>query len=132
MKHPSLWWSVQKHIQNLVKHPRLRFPQKWWMSFLFWLFLQKSPSQIFGKILSLPLKPVETCGKSSISDVWQDFEFIFVWIVFAKLLPICLLNLINIFHHISELCTVKSTWPHVQHICLITKIIIVFPNHVFL
>ena len=47
-------------------------------------------------------------------------------------LSICLLNLINIFHRISVLCTVKSTWPYVQHICLITNIIIVFPNHMLL
>ena len=33
---------------------------------------------MFGKILSLPLKPVTTCGKSSISDVWEGFEFAFV------------------------------------------------------
>ena len=33
---------------------------------------------MFSKILSLPLKPVITCGKSSISDVWQGFEFAFV------------------------------------------------------
>ena len=46
-----------------------------------------------------------------------------------------LMNLINIFHHISSnsvLRTIKSMWPYVQHICVITKIIIVFPNHVFL
>ena len=79
---------------------------------------------MYGKILSLPLKPVTTCGKSSISAVCQGFEFNFVLIIFAKLFPICLLNLINIFHHISVLCTVKSTWPYVQHISLITKIII--------
>ena len=32
---------------------------------------------MFGKILSSPLKPV-TCEKSSISDVFQGFEFAFV------------------------------------------------------
>ena len=46
----------------------------------------------------------------------------------ARLLAICLLNLINII----VLCTVKSMWPYFQHICQKTKIIIVFPNHVFL
>ena len=38
-------------------------------------------------------------------------EFTFVLIIFARLLPICLLNLINMFHHISSntvLYTVKS------------------------
>ena len=81
---------------------------------------------MYGKILSSPLKPVTTCGESSISAVWQGFEFTFLWIVFRKLFSICLLNLINIFHHISVLCTVISTWPYFQHICLITKIIIYF------
>ena len=33
---------------------------------------------MFGKILSSPLKPVSTCGKSFISDVLQDSEFTFV------------------------------------------------------
>ena len=85
-----------------------------------------------GKILSLPLKPVKTHGKSSVSAVWQGFEFTFVLVIFAKLFPISLLNLISMFHHISELCMVKSMWPYVRHICLITKIIIVFHNQVFL
>ena len=75
--------------------------------FSFWTILQKAPSSMYGRILSSPLKLV-------------------------KLFPICLLNLINTFHYISVLCTVKSKWPSMQHICLITKIIIVFPNHVFL
>ena len=35
--------------------------------------------------------------KSSISDVWQGFEFAFVAIIFAKVLANCLLNLINIY-----------------------------------
>ena len=48
-----------------------------------------------------------------------------------QLFPICLLNLINIFHYISVLCRVKSIWPYVQHIYLITKMIIVSPKHVF-
>ena len=73
-----------------------------------------------------------TCGKSSISAVWQGFELIFVLIIFTKLFPICVLNLVNIFHHTSILCMVKSMWPQVQHICLIMKIIIVFLNHGFL
>ena len=37
------------------------------------------------------------------------FEFTFVLIIFTELFAICLVNLINIFHHISVLCTVKST-----------------------
>ena len=51
---------------------------------------------MYGKILSLPLRPVTTCGKIFISAVWQGFEFTFVLIIFAKLFPICLLHLINI------------------------------------
>ena len=62
-----------------------------------------------GKVPSLPLKPVAICGKSTISDVWQGFAFSFIAInCFLKLLDICLLNLINIFQHISSntrLCT---------------------------
>ena len=84
--------------------------------------------------------------KSSIPDVWQNSEFPckpkkdlreklhlpFILIIFARLLPICLLNLINIFHQDSILhgqihVTLISTY-----ICLIMKIIIVFPNDVFL
>ena len=90
---------------------------------------------MFGKNLSLPLNPVMTCKKSSISDVWQGFEFTFVLIILAKLFIIFLLNVINIFHHISSntvLCTVKFTWTYGQHNCLIAKIIVVFLNHVFL
>ena len=37
---------------------------------------------MFGKILSSPLKPVTTCGKSYISDVWHSFEFVFVTITY--------------------------------------------------
>ena len=58
------------------------------------------------------------------------FLTIFIFNYFCKLFPIFLLNLINIFHHISVLCTVNSTWSYFQYICLITKIIMVFSNHV--
>ena len=79
------------------------------------------------------------CKKLSLR-FWQDSEFAskasydFVekapsqMFIFAKLLAIFLLNLIDI----AVLCTVKSTWPDVQHIWFITKIIRVFPNHMFL
>ena len=56
---------------------------------------------MFDKILRSPPKPVATCRKSSISDVWRGLELTFVSI-FAELLRICLLNLINIFHHVSN------------------------------
>ena len=39
---------------------------------------------MFDNILSLPLQPVTTFGKSSISDVWQGFELSFVWNIFWK------------------------------------------------
>ena len=65
---------------------------------------------MFGKILSLTLKPVTTCGKRFLSVIL---------IIFVKLLHICLLNLINHISRNTILCTVKSTWPDVQHICLI-------------
>ena len=52
--------------------------------FNFWIFLQKASSQITGKILSSPLKPVATCWKSSISDAWQSFEFAFVAIDYFR------------------------------------------------
>ena len=72
--------------------------------------------------------------KSSILDVWQDFEqasspsndlqkklhlrclawsWLHLSIIFTRLLPICLLNLINIFHHISSntvFCAVLYCW----------------------
>ena len=41
-------------------------------------------SQIIGKIPSSPLKPVTTCGKSSISGVWQRFEFTFVAVIYVN------------------------------------------------
>ena len=50
-------------------------------------------------------------GKRSSGMCPGIFEFTFVLIIFARLLPICLLNLINMFHHISSntvLYTVKS------------------------
>ena len=53
-------------------------------------------------------------GKASISDVYQGLEFTITLIIFERLLPICLLNLINIFHFMSSntvLCMAKSTWP---------------------
>ena len=39
---------------------------------------------MFGKILTSPLKPVATRGKSSISDDWQGFEFAFVAINYFR------------------------------------------------
>ena len=40
---------------------------------------------VFDKILSSPLNPEKTCGKSSISDVQRGLEFTFVFIIFAYL-----------------------------------------------
>ena len=69
---------------------------------------------MFDKILSSSLKPVTTWLKNSTSDVWQGFELAFVAIsYFHKSVDCFLLNLADIFHHISSitvLCTVKSTW----------------------
>ena len=55
---------------------------------------------MFDKILSSLLKSVTTCVKSSILDIWQDFEFAFVTINYFRknILTICLLNLINILY----------------------------------
>ena len=36
---------------------------------------------MFGTILISPLKPVTTSRKSSIPDIWQDFEFVVVAII---------------------------------------------------
>ena len=60
---------------------------------------------MFGKILISPLKPVTTCGVSSIPDVWQGLEFAFAAInYFRKSVGyLFTLNLINIFHHISRI-----------------------------
>ena len=65
--------------------------------------------------LSSPLKQVTTGGKGSISDVWQGLELTFALIIFAKLLPICLLNLINSIpsHHISSNCSTVHGQIHV-------------------
>ena len=76
-------------------------------------FVEKAPSQMFDKVLNSPLITSKN---------------LYPLVIFAKLLAISVLNLISI----TVLCTVKSTWPYIQHIWLITKIIIVFPNHVFL
>ena len=112
---------------------------------------QSSKIQVFTNIV-IGFSLLTIFAKSSILDVWQDSEFtsetsnnlpkklriscltgfwIHLLIIFAKPFTICSLNLINIFHYISVLCTIKSTWPYFEHICLITKIILVFPNHVF-
>ena len=55
---------------------------------------------MFDKILSSLLKSVTTCVKSSILDIWPDFEFAFVTINYFRknILTICLLNLINILY----------------------------------
>ena len=91
---------------------------------------------MFDKILNSHLNAEMTGGKRSISDVQQRLEFTFLLITFARLLLICLLNLINIFLHISSntvFCTFKKSMRlYILHICLIKKIIIVFPSHVFL
>ena len=76
-------------------------------------FAEKAPFHMFDRILNSPLITSKNLQPS---------------VIFAKLVTISLLNLINI----TVLCMVKSTWPYDQHICLITKIMIVFPNHVFL
>ena len=112
---------------------------------------QTSKIQVFTNIV-IGFSLLTIFAKSSILDVWQDSEFtsetsnnlpkklriscltgfwIHLLIIFAKPFTICSLNLINMFHYISVLCTIKSTCPYFEHICLITKIILVFPNHVF-
>ena len=89
---------------------------------------------MLDKILSSPLNPVTTCRKRSISDVQQGLRFTFALIIFARLLPICLLNSINISTIYTQYSIVHGQI-HVTLITtylLITKIIIVFPDHVFL
>ena len=56
-----------------------------------------------------PLKASNDWRENPISAVRQGFEFTFVFIIFAKLILICLVNLINIFHHIPVLRAVKFT-----------------------
>ena len=93
--------------------------------------------------------------KSSVLDLWQDSEYASEasnnwrkklhlrrfagfcirlsshYLFSQKLLAICLLNLINIFHHISsnnvQYCAPSNPQSYVQHISLMMKIIIVFP-----
>ena len=71
---------------------------------------------MFGKILSSPLKPVTTLRKSSTSDVdWVlnlpliTSENLQPLVIFAKLLVICLLNLISIVHGLYHV-TLFSTY----------------------
>ena len=109
MKHLYLW----KPIQKLVKHPRQKFLHKQRTAFSFqpifaksfildvlqdsafackasYDFSEKVPSQTFDRVLNLSLITSKN---------------LLPLIIFPKVLPICLLNLINI----SVLCTVKST-----------------------
>ena len=70
-------------------------------------FVEKDRSQMFDSVLNSPL--------------WS-------LIIFAKVLAICLLTLINI----TGLCTVSSLWPCFQHNSWLPKTKIVFLKHVFL
>ena len=94
---------------------------------------QTSKMEVFTKIVSSFLL-LTIFTKSSILDVWQDFEqasspsndlqkklhlrclawsWIHLSVIFTRLLPICLLNLINIFHHISSntvFCAILYCW----------------------
>ena len=53
LKHPYFWKPIQKHIQDLFKHPRWSFFAKIMNSFSF----------------------LTIFAKSSFIDVWQDFNF---------------------------------------------------------
>ena len=72
---------------------------------------------MFGKILSLPLKPVTTCGKSPSQMFDRALNLPLQTLsIFSKALALYLVNMINKFHHMSSnsvLCTVKSTWPSI-------------------
>ena len=72
---------------------------------------------MFGKILSLPLKPVTTCGKSPSQMSNRALNLPLQTLsIFSKALALYLVNMINKFHHMSSnsvLCTVKSTWPSI-------------------
>ena len=99
-----------------------------------------SKMEVFAKIEN-SFSFLTIFAKGSILDVWQDSvlaseasnnlrkklhlscltEFWIRLCTFAKLFPIYLLNLINIFHHKSVLSTVKST-------CLMFNIFIFLTN----
>ena len=70
---------------------------------------QKASFYMLDKILTFSEKPVTTCEKSPILDIWQGFEFAFVTINYfrKKVLTICLLNLINILY-IKQYMTVHG------------------------
>ena len=107
---------------------------------------QTSKMEVFAKIMN-GFSFLTIFAKSCILDVWQDSEFVSEASkdLQKKLHLICLTGfwahlcinyfrktiayLINItIYNNTVLCTVKFTWPYVQHIFLITKIVIVFPN----
>ena len=78
---------------------------------------------MFAKILNSLLKPVTACVKSSISDAWHGFEFAFPAINYSskKVLPTCLLNLINILYQGIHDCApsnpcdlIRVSWPCVS------------------
>ena len=105
--------------------------------FTFGYFYQSSTLDDW-QILSLPLKPVTTCRKSSISDVWQGFKFTFALIFFHKTIA----YLFTEFDIWLTYYTIQyNTNQAIQYcarsnprdlmfniICLITKVIIVFPT----
>ena len=86
---------------------------------------------MFHKILSSLLKSVTTSRKQLkrvLNLPLITSKNLHSLVILAKLLAICLVNLISI----KALWKVFSTWSYFQHICLITKIIIAFLNHMVL
>ena len=74
-----LWFSKRfKNETSLTLQANSEAYSKPLTALSFKLFWQKAPSEMFRKILSSPLNRVVICGKSSVSDYFQGFEFVFV------------------------------------------------------
>ena len=106
---------------------------------------QTSKMEVFAQLVN-GIWLLTIFAKRPILNVWQHCKFaseasnnfaekapsqIFGRVLNSPLWPLIIFAELN-FVNITVLCTVTSTWPYFQHICWITKIIIVFSNHVFL
>ena len=109
MKH-WLWKPIRSIFRTFSNIQDVGFWKNGKRLFVFTIFAKSSILDVWQDSDS-PLKPVMTCGKSSISDVWQILNSCCINYFCKTIFPLSLLNLINIFHHISSntvLCTVKS------------------------
>ena len=109
----QLFWNIGQIILELSRNSIYTIRcLLWWHKIL--------PGAIWTKTYSEPLRASKMeCFADTVND-WKSLTDEYA---------------LYTLHHIpsnTALCRVKSTWPNVQYICWIIKIIIVFPNYMFL